>query len=135
MKQIIVIRKDLKCRTGKYCSQSAHASVKTVIDNFKQLMILFILPKFITKLFILQKYHNLYNWCFSNTFTKICLCVDTEEQLLEVYNKALENNLLCSLIEDNGLTEFHGVKTLTCCSIGPDTDEILKPITGHLRLY
>jgi PTH2 family peptidyl-tRNA hydrolase len=67
-------------------------------------------------------------------FTKICVYVNTEQELDDVYNKAKDSGLNCAMIEDNGVTEFHGVKTKTCCSIGPDTDARLKPITGHLPL-
>ena len=34
----------------------------------------------------------------------------------------------------NGATEFHGVKTITCCAIGPAQDVDLQPVTGHLKL-
>jgi peptidyl-tRNA hydrolase len=37
-------------------------------------------------------------------------------------------------IVDNGLTEFKGMKTLTCAAFGPDYAEVLDEITGHLKL-
>ena len=39
------------------------------------------------------------------------------------------------LIEDSGLTEFHGQVTPTCVAIGPDYSEKIDPITGNLQLY
>jgi PTH2 family peptidyl-tRNA hydrolase len=51
-----------------------------------------------------------------------------------LYNKALELNIPCALIEDNGLTEFKGIKTKTCCAIGPYISEEIDKITSHLKL-
>lgn len=68
-------------------------------------------------------------------FTKICLKVETEEQLLEVERKAREKGLTCHLITDRGLTEFNEVPTKTCLSIGPDYAEKIDEVTGELELY
>jgi PTH2 family peptidyl-tRNA hydrolase len=68
-------------------------------------------------------------------FTKICLKVDTEEQLLEIKKKADEIGLQCHLITDRGLTEFGGVPTNTCLSIGPDEAHKIDEVTGGLELY
>lgn len=38
------------------------------------------------------------------------------------------------MIEDNGLTEFHGVKTKTCIGIGPWVSEEIDKFTKHLKL-
>jgi PTH2 family peptidyl-tRNA hydrolase len=38
------------------------------------------------------------------------------------------------MIEDNGATEFNGVKTKTCCAIGPAIEEKFVGITDHLPL-
>lgn len=68
-------------------------------------------------------------------FTKICLKVDTEEQLLEIQKRSLDNGLACHLITDRGLTEFKGVPTNTCLAIGPDRSEKIDEITKDLELY
>jgi PTH2 family peptidyl-tRNA hydrolase len=67
-------------------------------------------------------------------FTKICVSVNSETELLDIYNKAKSDNLPCSLIQDCGLTEFNNVPTYTCCAIGPDNSEKINKITGHLPL-
>ena len=67
-------------------------------------------------------------------FTKACLGVDSEEELLDIYNKAQEAGLPVALITDSGLTEFKGVPTNTCMAIGPDRIEKIDAITGHLKL-
>jgi PTH2 family peptidyl-tRNA hydrolase len=40
----------------------------------------------------------------------------------------------CALIEDAGVTEFHGEITKTCCSIGPGDPQRIDEITGRLKL-
>lgn len=113
MKQIIIMRKDLNMRKGKMVAQGAHASNKIILD------------------YPLDS--RVKEW-LKGAFTKICVSVDSEDELLLVYGKAKLQNIPCSIIEDSGLTEFNGVPTLTCCCIGPETDEVLNPITGHLKL-
>ena len=67
-------------------------------------------------------------------FTKICVRVDSEEELLAIHQKALNVNLESHLITDSGRTEFNGVPTNTCIAIGPDYSDTIDQITGHLKL-
>jgi PTH2 family peptidyl-tRNA hydrolase len=75
----------------------------------------------------------LHEW-LSGLFTKIVVSVDSEVELLKIYTMAKVSGLLCSLIQDAGNTEFHGVPTYTCCAIGPDEEEKIDKITGNLKL-
>ncbi len=113
MKQIIAMRTDLNMRKGKMVAQGAHASVAVIVNNVPD-------PR-------------IDEW-LEGSFTKICVRVDSELELLDLYEKAKSAGLLTELITDNGTTEFGGVKTRTCVAIGPDTNERLDPITGHLQL-
>lgn len=124
IKQVIVMRKDLNMRKGKMISQGSHASMKFLFDlsskdtegfNFKY-------PD-----------KDVKDWIESN-FRKITVSVDSEQELLDIYNKAKEQGLIVSLITDNGLTEFGGVPTNTCIAIGPCEDEKVNPLTSHLKL-
>jgi PTH2 family peptidyl-tRNA hydrolase len=54
--------------------------------------------------------------------------------LIDLHQKALDSGLISHLIEDNGATEFNGIKTLTCCAIGPHFDERFEGVTDHLPL-
>jgi PTH2 family peptidyl-tRNA hydrolase len=128
-KQIIVVRKDLNMRKGKLAAQVAHASMSFITRRFE---------------FFPSKYSGNYHqdivvndvekeW-LENSFTKICVSVDSEQELDEIYNKAKEAGLETHLITDNGKTEFHGIPTKTCVALGPDYSEKLDPITGHLKL-
>jgi peptidyl-tRNA hydrolase len=67
-------------------------------------------------------------------FTKIVLGVDSLEELLILKNNAEKAGLPVALIEDNGLTEFKGVKTITCIAIGPAKSEQIDLVTGGLKL-
>jgi PTH2 family peptidyl-tRNA hydrolase len=66
---------------------------------------------------------------------KVTVKVGSEQELLDVYEKALGAGLVVHLITDRGLTEFGGVPTRTCLAVGPDYDDLIDPVTGGLELY
>ena len=68
-------------------------------------------------------------------FAKICVRVDSEEQLLSIEEKAKAEGLQVEMITDSGKTEFAGVPTKTCLAIGPDHAEKIDKVTGSLELY
>ena len=140
-KQIIVIRKDLKnskgekIRSGKIIAQACHASLKAILDLMQTE------PNEMTqssegneemKLF-LEGGSAIQDW-INGRFTKICVSVNSEQELDEIYQKAKDKGLICSLITDAGLTEFNGVPTKTCCAIGPNWSDEIDEITGGLPL-
>jgi PTH2 family peptidyl-tRNA hydrolase len=125
VKQIIIIRKDLHCRRGKMIAQGAHASMKIFFDLMKY--------DFKTCCYTLRLNKPMIEW-MEGLFTKIVVGVDSEEELLEIYNKAKEKDLPCVLITDAGLTEFHGTPTNTAVAIGPGWSDEIDSITGHLSL-
>lgn len=67
-------------------------------------------------------------------FTKVCVSVDSEEELVSIYEEAKNKNIPCSIITDSGLTEFNGVPAKTAVAIGPAWSEEVDEITGHLKL-
>ena len=69
-------------------------------------------------------------------FTKICVYVNSEKELDELYNNIKSNSpqIPCVLIEDVGLTEFHNVKTKTCIGIGPWWNDEIDEYTKNLPL-
>lgn len=122
-------------RKGKMIAQGAHASMKAVLDHFVAGY------KFILQGSDAPRPENPWDYVgpevrewLNGRFTKICVSVNSEAELKEVYEKAKAAGIICSLIEDSGLTEFKGVPTLTCCAIGPDYPEKIDPITGELDL-
>lgn len=124
-KQVIVMRKDLKLRRGKEISQACHATMKFLCDKMRSKE---------------GNQHEIFlsevevAWIHGN-FTKICVQVSSEAELIEIHQKALAQQLASCLIQDAGLTEFKGVPTLTCVAIGPDLPEKIDKVTGHLSLY
>lgn len=134
-KQVIIMRKSfiidgkkITPRKGKFCAHSAHSSLKAILDyGYK-------IPNE-DKLVINYENHSALKDWLENAFTKVCCVVETEEEIIALYNKAKEKGLICSLIKDAGLTEFGGVPTITCCAIGPAWSDEVDEITGQLELF
>lgn len=131
-KQVIVMKKFPKTRnmrTGKYCAQSCHASVGAILGlrdrSFDEAGAQLVIP--LSNPFVKS-------WLLGN-FKKVAVYVETDEELLSIYNNAVAAGLACSLIRDAGLTEFNGVPTLTAVGIGPDDEIAINKITGHLPLF
>lgn len=127
VKQVIIIRKDQysKVRSGKLMAQCAHATLKVFTD------------KCLSKLGLVQfqlAYSSMLEKWAENGYRKIVVSVKDEEELLTIFKNAEDSKMLCSLVIDNGITEFHGVKTPTAVAIGPDYDSVVDKITGHLKL-
>lgn len=76
---------------------------------------------------------ELLQW-ISGSYTKVCVRVNSERELVELIERAKEKGLTTSLITDEGRTFFEGMKTLTCGAIGPAKSEDLESLTGHLKL-
>jgi PTH2 family peptidyl-tRNA hydrolase len=131
VKQVIVVRKDLKMRKGKIGAQCAHAAMAVVMNEMDKEALAG--EKELWGL-ILDIDEPLYYW-LNGIFTKVVVSCNSEEELLELYEQAKDRELLCSLIQDAGNTEFNGVPTYTCIAIGPDEGAIIDEITGDLPLY
>jgi PTH2 family peptidyl-tRNA hydrolase len=137
-KQIIIIRKDLNMRKGKIAAQASHASMKVILDLMENNEIPYddgedssiYYPIKVLK----YKDHKALDEWLNGAFTKIVVYVNSEQELLDLYQKAKDSNLLCALIQDKGNTEFHGVPTYTAVAVGPAYPDQLEPITGNLPL-
>ena len=125
MKQVIVMRTDLNMRKGKMCAQSSHASMAFLTRTSE-----FVGHKFTVKL---DNAEEAFIW-MQEGFTKICVKIDSEHGLMELYDKALRAGLEAQLIIDACFTEFNGVPTKTCIAIGPHECHKIDLITGHLQL-
>ena len=136
VKQIIVVRKDLKMRKGKIASQSSHASMKIILDLMTETTIVHPIGKEVpnyTRTLTLDRMDPLHKW-LEGSFTKVVVYVNSKEELLEIEAKAKESGIRTALIVDSGKTEFHGVPTTTCLALGPDFADKLNKVTGHLKL-
>lgn len=128
VKQVIIMRKDLNMRKGKMIAQACHATMKNLLDHSYTNIDLSIAP-FLS----IELDDDVREWLQSG-FTKICLYVDSEADLYTAYQVARDAGLRVSMIEDNGTTEFNGVKTNTCIAIGPNKSDEINIVTGHLKL-
>lgn len=119
-KQIIVMRRQypsgVKLRRGKEIAQGAHASQLALEEAARMDT-------------------PAYREWISGPIAKVCVYVETEEDLLAVAASAEAAGLPHALVRDSGRTEFHGIPTLTALGVGPSSAEDLAPVTGHLPLY
>ena len=120
LKQVIVMRNDLNMRKGKMIAQGAHASIMFLVRR-------------LCDADAGAKDQAIQEW-LNHGMTKICVRVDSEADLLEIAQKAEDAGLTVHVITDAGHTEFGGIPTKTCLAIGPDEDEKIDAVTGHLKL-
>lgn len=123
IKQVIVMRHDLKMRRGKQIAQGAHASMAFLsrrLQNSPSISMHNFSP-------------NAQAW-IKGAFAKVCVRCNSEEELLALHDKAIQFGLEAHLITDSGRTEFHGQPTRTCLAIGPDEASKIDQVTGHLEL-
>lgn len=139
VKQVIVVRNDLKMRKGKIAAQCSHASMKVFFDIMRRSST-YDCPKlgegiFSNEIPVYSMYptKDMDEW-IQGIFAKTVLKVQSEEELDELTRKAEEAGLPNSVIVDAGRTVFEGVPTKTCIAIGPAKCEEIDKITGHLKL-
>ncbi|MEM3609738.1 MAG: peptidyl-tRNA hydrolase Pth2 [Candidatus Anstonellales archaeon] len=113
IKQVIVVRNDLKLGKGKLAAQVAHASLASykVCLNMRKAIV---------------------DMWERQGMEKVVLKVDSEKELLELYEK-VKDKLPCALITDAGKTQVPE-NTITCLGIGPWEEEIIDLYTGNLKL-
>lgn len=116
-KQVLVIRKDLNMRKGKIAAQAAHASLNSFLMSVG-----------------CMKWRRITQIWQDSTYDKICVYVNSEQDLLHLFTECKENDIPCSLIEDLGKTEFNNVPTFTAIGIGPYWSHEIDRITGDLPL-
>ena len=127
-KQVIVIRRDLRMRRGKEIAQGAHAATAWLTDRVLQNM----MPNGTVAHLVLSSAQQAW---LQSSFRKVTVKVNSEEELIAVYQEALDAGLEVHLVTDRGLTEFGGIPTRTCLAVGPDYDDLIDPVTGGLELY
>ncbi len=114
MKQVIIVRKDLKIGKGKLCSQVAHASIGSYLETLK-------------------KNKDWAEKWIEEGQKKIVLCVDSLDELLELKKKFDEEGIPNFLVIDAGLTQVPP-GTITCLGVGPAPEELIDKHTSKLKL-
>ncbi len=123
IKQVIVMRHDLKMRRGKQIAQGAHASMSFLCRRLQE-----------HGSVAMDDFSEVERAWLTGSFAKVCCRVDSEEQLMAIHDAAVAAGLEVHLITDSGKTEFHGIPTRTCLAIGPDEAARIDAITGDLLL-
>lgn len=120
---VIVVRKDLNMRKGKIGAQCGHAGELFLIAGYKpgsDTLTVHLTPPMIAWL--------------SGKITKAVVSVNSEQELLDLIEKGQRAAIDVRPVTDAGVTEFHGVPTLTCAAFGPDDAAKIDHVTGHLPL-
>ncbi len=134
---MIVMRRDLKMRKGKIAAQAGHACIEATLTALKKedrMNDFQITPDGMLLNDMGRQTTPLSDW-FCYGCAKVCVYVDSEEELLDIAKKAEEKGIIAAVITDAGMTEFHGVPTKTCLALEPLPAEIADELTGGLPLY
>ena len=111
LKQVIIIRTDLKMGKGKLAAEAAHVSISA---------------------FLKAREEDKKDWVDSG-MKKIVLKVETEKDLISVFQKLKKEKLPVEMIADRGLTQISpGTKTAVGC--GPIEEKKIDGITGKMKL-
>ncbi|MFH1393380.1 MAG: peptidyl-tRNA hydrolase Pth2 [Candidatus Micrarchaeota archaeon] len=113
-KQTIVVRTDLNMGRGKIAAQASHASLAAYEKTKK------------------NDAEAAADWERMG-MKKVVLKVQSEDELLEYYNKGKDAGIPVALIRDAGHTQVES-GSITCFGAGPWNEEELDKIYGKLKL-
>ena len=113
LKQVIVVRNDLKMGKGKIGAQCAHASLAAYEKTLKQS------PRWVSE------------WAQTGV-AKIVLKVNSKKELLELF-ESVKNIFPAALIHDAGRTQIEAGEP-TCIGIGPAPENEINKFTKDLKL-
>jgi peptidyl-tRNA hydrolase, PTH2 family len=111
LKQVILVRKDLKLPKGKMAAQVSHASVDATLKSDKKLV---------------EEWRR-------HGMKKVVLEANDEKDLFKYRQMAEDMGLKTALITDAGHTVVEP-GTITCLAIGPDEERKIDPLTGKLKM-
>ena len=114
IKQVIVVRTDLKMGKGKLAAQVAHAALASAEESMG----------------MRGSWYSLWK---QQGQAKVVVKAADEGELRELFKKARAAGLPSSLIEDAGRTQLEP-GTVTCLGIGPGPAEVIDRVTGQLKL-
>ncbi|MDA4117371.1 MAG: peptidyl-tRNA hydrolase Pth2 [Thaumarchaeota archaeon] len=115
IKQVIVVRTDLKMGKGKLAAQVAHAAVDAAETSMRKR----------------PEWHEA--WREQGQAKVVVRTEGGEPALQELQRKARSLGLPVALIQDKGLTQLEP-GTTTCLGIGPGPSDLIDKLTGDLKL-
>ena len=111
---VLVVRSDLKMSKGKIAAQCGHATLGCYRRAER------------------KNPDGLKRWARYGQ-TKVALKVGSEAELLEIEAKAKAAGLVHYVVCDAGRTQI-AAGSLTVCGVGPNSEDLVSSITGHLKL-
>jgi len=111
MKQVIIVRNDLKMSKGKTAAQCCHGC----LGAYKK-----------------SDSNKIRKWEIEGE-KKVIVKINSLEELFQLKEIAKKNNLSNYMVKDAGRTELP-IGTVTCLAIGPDDDKIIDKVTQDLKL-
>ncbi len=135
VKMMIVMRRDLKMRKGKIAAQAGHAALEAALRALAAEGRLGELQMTDGGMTLVTDRETPLSAWFREGTAKVCVYVDSEEELLSIAEKAKERGIIAAVITDAGLTEFHGEPTNTCLALEPLAKSRADELTGGLPLY
>ncbi len=114
IKQVIVVRTDLKMGKGKLAAQVAHAALASAEEG-------------------MERHASWYREWKVQGQAKVVVKGADESVLQELFKKAKSIGLPSSLIQDAGRTQLEP-GTVTCLGVGPAPAELIDRVTGQLKL-
>ncbi|KAL3674664.1 hypothetical protein V7S43_000604 [Phytophthora oleae] len=113
-KMVMCVRTDLKMGKGKIAAQCCHATLGAFKRAIKRT------PDAVRAWEMLGQ-------------AKVCLKVDSEEEMLALAEKAADHGLVNYVVIDAGRTQI-APESKTVLSIGPAPLKAIDEVTGHLKL-
>lgn len=112
MKQLFIVRQDLKMGKGKIAGQCCHGAIKS---------------------YLLTDPEKRDLWDNKYDYTKIICKVPDLNELLKINDECIKRDIPHFLVKDKGRTQIPE-DTITCLTIGPEYNSILDEFTSDLKL-
>lgn len=113
-KLVYCVRTDLKMGKGKLAAQVGHATLGIYKKNLK------------------QKNNHLEKWGMTGE-AKIVVKIKSEREMFQLKQRAEQMNMITHIVCDAGHTQV-AAGSNTVLAIGPDFENRLNMVTGHLKL-
>ena len=136
IKQVIVLREDLKCSLGKKMAQVAHASMRALTDQFIEINVMdhdegAPEQSMYYSGLLLEEYKAL-QW-LNGSFTKIVVGCDSEKELLNLKKQAEDFGITHALIECGGQEVLEIDEPITKCSFCSMTQDYIETVLSYLH--